>query len=141
LAVAACEDLKARIAAGLTGKGVSDFQLDIVANDAADPRAVVGRCEAGSKKILYGKGGTAHPPPAPRVPEASARAVNAVPVKPSPVLAPNSADVAQPSRGELVSQVFRDRLQQGGEGPVMVIVPAGEGSTGCGDRSTLSGGS
>jgi len=123
LALAACEDLKARIAEGLTAKGMSGFQLDIVAIDAGDARAVVGRCEAGSKKILYSRGGTEDASMAPRPPETVARTVDVVPTKPSPT---DSPAVTKPTRSEPANQAFRDSLQQGGEGPLMVIIPTGE---------------
>lgn len=48
-----CEELKAEIAAKLDAKKVVGYQLEIVASADAGERKVVGRCEAGSKKIVY----------------------------------------------------------------------------------------
>jgi len=126
LALAACDDLKMRIAEGLTAKGVSGFQLDIVAIDAVDARAVVGRCEAGSKKILYSRGETEGAPMAPRAPTTVAPTVDAVPTKPSRMSVPDSSAVTKSTRSEQANKAFRDPLQQGGEGPLMVIIPTGE---------------
>jgi hypothetical protein len=53
-----CEELKTEIAAKLDGKGVTGYTLEIVPaeQDEGDKR-VVGNCEGGAKKIVYGKGG------------------------------------------------------------------------------------
>ena len=48
-----CEELKSEIATKLDAKGVKDYELTIVANDAVGDAKVVGSCEAGSKKITY----------------------------------------------------------------------------------------
>jgi len=57
----ACEELKTEIAAKLDAKGVKGYQLDIVAAAEVKGQTVVGSCEAGAKKITYGKAGGAAP--------------------------------------------------------------------------------
>jgi formylglycine-generating enzyme required for sulfatase activity len=53
LAFASCEELKARIAEGMTSRGFTAFELEIVAAEAPETGKVVGRCEERTKKILY----------------------------------------------------------------------------------------
>ena len=48
-----CEELKAEIAAKLDAKGVTGYSLEIVAQGTVISAQVVGRCEMGSKEILY----------------------------------------------------------------------------------------
>lgn len=48
-----CEELKSEIAARLDAKGVSGYQLDIVAKDAQDERKTVGSCNGGDDRIVY----------------------------------------------------------------------------------------
>jgi hypothetical protein len=48
-----CEELKSEIAAKLDAKGVKNYELTIVANDAVGDEKVVGSCEGGTKKITY----------------------------------------------------------------------------------------
>ncbi|WP_428312508.1 DUF1161 domain-containing protein [Hydrocarboniphaga sp.] len=50
-----CDELKGEIAAKLDAKQVKGYTLEIVASDAAADAKVVGSCEAGAKKIVYGK--------------------------------------------------------------------------------------
>jgi hypothetical protein len=51
-----CEKLKDEIATKLTSKRVRNYELTIVASDAVSPAGkIVGRCEDGSKKIIYSK--------------------------------------------------------------------------------------
>lgn len=51
-----CEELKSEIAAKLDGKGVTGYTLDILgADEDAGDKKVVGTCEGGAKKIVYGK--------------------------------------------------------------------------------------
>ena len=51
-----CDELKSEIATKLDGKGVTGYTLDIVAADQeAGDKKVVGTCEGGAKKIVYGK--------------------------------------------------------------------------------------
>ena len=50
-----CEELKSEIAAKLDAKGVKNYQLEIVPAADVKDQAVVGSCEAGSKKITYKK--------------------------------------------------------------------------------------
>lgn len=50
-----CDELKGEIAAKLDAKQVKGYTLEIVASDAAGEAKVVGSCEAGAKKIVYGK--------------------------------------------------------------------------------------
>jgi len=51
-----CEELKTEIEAKLSAKGVKNFTLEIVANEAVKDQKVVGSCEGGTKKITYQKG-------------------------------------------------------------------------------------
>jgi hypothetical protein len=55
LAATSCEDLKTAIAAKIDAKGVTQYTLDIVANDQAGDKKVVGSCDGGTKKIVYTK--------------------------------------------------------------------------------------
>jgi hypothetical protein len=55
LAATSCEELKAAIAAKIDAKGVTQYTLDIVVNDQADDKKVVGSCDSGTKKIVYAK--------------------------------------------------------------------------------------
>ena len=48
-----CEDLKAEIAAKLDAKGVAGYSLEIVDKGAAVDGKVVGKCEKGTKEIVY----------------------------------------------------------------------------------------
>lgn len=48
-----CEELKAEITAKLDAKGVTGYSLEIVAQGTVIGAQVVGRCEMGSKEILY----------------------------------------------------------------------------------------
>jgi len=48
-----CEELKSEIAAKLDAKGVKNYELTIVANDAVGEQKVVGSCDGGTKKITY----------------------------------------------------------------------------------------
>jgi hypothetical protein len=50
-----CEELKSEIAKKLDDKGVKGYSLEIVAKDQDAAGKVVGTCEGGSKKIVYGK--------------------------------------------------------------------------------------
>jgi hypothetical protein len=56
LALKPCEELKAEIAAKLDAKGVTNYQLAIVAAADVKEDSVVGSCEGGTKKITYTKG-------------------------------------------------------------------------------------
>ncbi|WPN58160.1 DUF1161 domain-containing protein [Pseudomonas sp. P9_31] len=51
-----CEELKAEIAAKLDAKGISNYSLEIVDKGAAAGGKVVGKCEKGSKEIVYKQG-------------------------------------------------------------------------------------
>jgi hypothetical protein len=53
-----CEELKSEIAAKLDAKGVQNYTLDIVVNDQVGDQKVVGSCDAGTKKIVYKRGGS-----------------------------------------------------------------------------------
>ena len=53
LAAKDCEELKSEIAAKLDAKGVTGYSLEIVAQGTVIGAQVVGRCEMGSKEILY----------------------------------------------------------------------------------------
>lgn len=57
-AVKNCDELKDEIDGKLKAKGVSGYELTIVAADAemAATAVEVGSCEGGSKKILYSRG-------------------------------------------------------------------------------------
>ena len=48
-----CEELKAEIAAKLDAKKVANYTLEIVPNDQAGDKKVVGTCDGGTKKIIY----------------------------------------------------------------------------------------
>jgi len=50
-----CETLRGRIAARLQAAGVLRYRLTIVDTAAAADGTVVGHCETGRKKIVYGK--------------------------------------------------------------------------------------
>ncbi|CRL49548.1 DUF1161 domain-containing protein [Pseudomonas sp. URMO17WK12:I11] len=50
-----CEELKAEIAAKLDAKGVAGYSLEIVDKGAAAGEKIVGKCEAGTKVIVYKK--------------------------------------------------------------------------------------
>jgi hypothetical protein len=50
-----CEELKAEIAAKLDAKGVSGYSLEIVDKGASGGGKVVGKCEKGTKEIVYKK--------------------------------------------------------------------------------------
>ena len=54
-----CEELKAEIAAKLDAKHVAGYTLEIVANDQAGERKIVGSCDGGTKKIVYERHGEA----------------------------------------------------------------------------------
>ncbi|WP_166364714.1 DUF1161 domain-containing protein [Pseudomonas akapageensis] len=51
-----CEELKSEIAAKLDAKGVSGYSLEIVDKGTAAGGKVVGKCEKGSKVIVYKRG-------------------------------------------------------------------------------------
>ena len=55
----ACEELKSEIEAKLDAKNVKGYTLEIVAKDQDAEGKVVGRCEGGTKKIMYRKEGAA----------------------------------------------------------------------------------
>ncbi len=50
-----CEELKAEIAAKLDAKGVAGYELEIVDKGAEAGGKVVGKCEFGTKVIVYKK--------------------------------------------------------------------------------------
>lgn len=50
-----CEDLKAEIAAKLDARGVKAYTLNILPADEPSDRKEVGRCEGGTKKIVYAR--------------------------------------------------------------------------------------
>jgi hypothetical protein len=54
-----CDELKTEIAAKLSAKGVANYTLDVVSNDAVKDQKVVGSCEGGTKKIVYSRSGAA----------------------------------------------------------------------------------
>ncbi|WP_438300290.1 DUF1161 domain-containing protein [Pseudomonas sp. NMS19W] len=51
-----CEEVKAEIAAKLDAKHVSGYSLEIVDKSAAAGGKVVGKCEGGTKEIVYKRG-------------------------------------------------------------------------------------
>jgi hypothetical protein len=51
-----CEELKTEIAAKLDAKGVVNYTLGIVENEAVAEQKVVGSCAGGTKKITYTRG-------------------------------------------------------------------------------------
>lgn len=50
-----CEELKSEIAAKLDAKGVKAYSLEVLPTDAASDKREVGRCEGGTKKIIYSR--------------------------------------------------------------------------------------
>ena len=48
-----CEELKTEIAAKIDANNVTNYTLEIVANDKVGDGKVVGSCEGGTKKIVY----------------------------------------------------------------------------------------
>lgn len=48
-----CEEVKSEIEARIQANGVTDFELQIVDNDATEGRKIVGSCGGGTKKIVY----------------------------------------------------------------------------------------
>ncbi len=60
-----CEEVKAQIAAKLEAKGVREYQLEIANPGGAAGWQAVGRCEGGSKEILYRRGLPEQPEPLP----------------------------------------------------------------------------
>lgn len=80
----ACEQLKARLAAGIEATGVRGYSLEVVPAAAPAPRdgKVIGNCEGGARKVVYRRWGgaaAAGEAVAPPVP---------VPVAPPPAAAP-----------------------------------------------------
>ncbi|MCU1762953.1 DUF1161 domain-containing protein [Pseudomonas sp. 14P_8.1_Bac3] len=51
-----CEELKAEIAAKIDAKGAANYSLEIVDKGAAADGKVVGKCEKGTKEIVYKRG-------------------------------------------------------------------------------------
>ena len=51
-----CEELKGEIEAKLKAKGVTKYELDIVAAADTKDAKVVGTCDGGAKKIVYKRG-------------------------------------------------------------------------------------
>jgi hypothetical protein len=60
-----CEEVKAQIAAKLEAKGVREYQLEIANPGGAAGWQAVGRCEGGTKEILYRRGLPEEPQPLP----------------------------------------------------------------------------
>ena len=54
-----CEEPKAALAAKLDARGVENYTLDAGANDQVADQTVIGRCEGGTKKFVYRRGGAA----------------------------------------------------------------------------------
>jgi len=52
-AAKACEELKSEIAAKLDAAGVRNYLLDVVAPEKVGDAKVVGRCDGGTKRIIY----------------------------------------------------------------------------------------
>jgi hypothetical protein len=59
-----CEELKTEIAAKMDAKGVKGYTLEVVANDQAGDKKVVGSCDGGTNKIVYSKEAPAAQPQA-----------------------------------------------------------------------------
>jgi hypothetical protein len=53
IAAKSCEELKAEIEAKLKEKGVKAYTLEIVPKENVKDGRVVGRCDGGTKKIIY----------------------------------------------------------------------------------------
>lgn len=62
-AVTSCDAIKSKVETRLEGKGVKHYTLDVVAKDAETKNRVVGRCEGGSKKIIYARAGKSEKKP------------------------------------------------------------------------------
>ena len=62
-----CEELKSEIANTLDAKGVKSYSLEIAPKDQEVEGKVVGRCEGGTKKIVYRRTATAPQSPAKEV--------------------------------------------------------------------------
>ncbi|MFC6298583.1 DUF1161 domain-containing protein [Pseudomonas sp. CCM 7893] len=56
LAAKPCEELKSEIAAKIDAKGVPHYSLEIVDKGASAGGTVVGRCDGGTKEIVYKRG-------------------------------------------------------------------------------------
>ena len=78
-----CEELKGEIAAQIEANHVPSYTLEIVANDQAGDRTVVGSCDGGTNKIVYTRGSAAAAPAAVPEPAPPAKADAPAPV-PSP---------------------------------------------------------
>jgi len=72
-----CEELKGEIAAQIEAKHVASYTLEIVANDQAGERTVVGSCDGGTNKIVYTLGAGAAPATPVAAPAAESPAVPA----------------------------------------------------------------
>lgn len=88
-----CDELRQSIDARIRAGGMSSFSLTVVAADAAASGSVVGRCELGSKKIVYLKGVAAAPAPA-------APATSAAKPKAPPQMITECDDGSTVTRGE-----------------------------------------
>lgn len=73
-----CEELKGEIAAQIEANHVPSYTLDIVDNDQAGDRTVVGSCDGGTRKIVYTRGPAAPAAAAPAT-AATAAPANAAP--------------------------------------------------------------
>ena len=52
-AAKSCDELKSEIAAKIDAKGVKEYSLDVIANEAVAEGKVVGSCDGGTRKIVY----------------------------------------------------------------------------------------
>lgn len=56
-----CDGIQAEIADKFRAGGITEFRLSVVDMEAAVPGRVVGRCEQGTKKIVFVQDGPAQP--------------------------------------------------------------------------------
>ena len=90
-----CADLRSRIEANITGKGVTNFSVTVVEDAATVTGQVVGTCGNGAMKIVYSRGvGAVALPAASPSPATQAKSVA------KPAAKPAAAPVAtKPSKG------------------------------------------
>lgn len=97
-AVATCEELRQRIADGMTAGGLTGFRLDIVPTEQIDVKLdtanVVGTCDANAKVILYFRAAAASS----AAPSVSSAVATPQPSKPGTQLASASRPLTKPGR-------------------------------------------
>ena len=61
-----CDELKSEIATKMDAMGVKDYSLEVIANEQATDKKIVGSCDGGTKKIAYAKAQPSEQPVADR---------------------------------------------------------------------------